>query len=296
MAPKLEVRSLHHLRQTYHISLHGFISSSDVFRVLDTVPANKPQAGRPAKLYVLDSSFNPPTRAHLNIAKSALLQHEDTTEVRLLLLLATQNADKPSKPASFDDRLVMMRVFAEDIQAALTQASISNNNAAGGQQNAPTIDIGVTKLPYFVDKATAISTSNFYPGSPEQILLTGYDTLVRILDTKYYPPKHTLQPLSTFFCQHRLRVTFREDSEWGRREDQELVLQTLAQGAREHDGGKREWAERIELVEGAKPGEEAVSSTKARNAAMNNDVNALKRFVTPDVCDWVISQRLYLSS
>ncbi|KAL2374980.1 hypothetical protein RJ035_005595 [Blastomyces gilchristii] len=296
MAPKLEVRSLHHLRQTYHTSLHDFISSSDGFRVLDTVPANKLQAGRPTKLYVLDSSFNPPTKAHLSIAKSALRQHEYIPAVRLLLLLATQNADKPSKPASFEDRLVMMRIFAENIQAAVTQAIVSRDNAQGGQQSAPTVDIGVTKLPYFIDKAAAISTSDFYPGSPEQILLTGYDTLVRILDTKYYPPEHTLQPLGKFFGQHRLRVTFREDSEWGRREDQELFLQTLAQGAREHDGGKREWAERIELVEGAKPGEEAVSSTKARNAAMNNDVDALERFVTPDVCDWVISQRLYAGS
>ncbi|PGH07855.1 hypothetical protein GX51_01565 [Blastomyces parvus] len=296
MAPKLEVRSLRHLRQTYHTALHDFISSSDVFRVLDTVPANKPQAGRPAKLYVLDSSFNPPTRAHLNIAKSALLQHKDTAAVRLLLLLATQNADKPSKPASFEDRLVMMRIFSDDIRAALTEARASDNNDQGGQQSAPIVDIGVTKLPYFIDKAAAISTSDFYPGSPEQILLTGYDTLIRIFDTKYYPPEHTLQPLSRFFSQHRLRVTVREDSEWGRREDQELFLQTLAQGAREHDGGKREWAERIELVEGAKPGEEAVSSTNARNAAMNNDVNALQRFVTPDVCDWVISQSLYIRS
>lgn len=297
MTSNSETGSLHHLRQTYHTSLQDFISSSRAFEVLDTVPVNKREAGRPAKLYVLDSSFNPPTRAHLDIAKSALLQHDDTSSIRLLLLLATQNADKPPKPASFEDRLVMMRIFAEDIQAALSQARLNNdNNAQRDQQSTPTVDIGVTKLPYFIDKAAAISTSNFYPGSLEQILLIGYDTLVRIFDTKYYPPEHTLQPLCQFFSKHRLRVTFRADSDWGRREDQELFLRNLAQGAREHDGGKREWAERIELVEGAKPGEEAVSSTKARNAAINKDANALEKLVTSDICDWVISQRLYGSS
>ncbi|EDN09071.1 cytidylyltransferase [Histoplasma capsulatum] len=296
MTTKFQVRSLHHLRQTYHASVQNFISSSDVFHILDTVPVSKPQAGRPAKLYVLDSSFNPPTRAHLSIAKSALLRHDNTSSVRLLLLLATQNADKASKPASCEDRLVMMRIFAEDIQSALEQVSVHSDNVQGNQQRAPTVDIGITKLPYFIDKAAAISTSNFYPGSPEQILLTGYDTLERIFDCKYYPPEHTLQPLSQFFAQHRLRVTFRPDSEWGGRKDQELFLQNLAQGARESDGGKREWAQRIELVEGAKTGEEDMSSTKARNAAVSNDVNALEKFVTPDICDWVVSQRLYGSS
>ncbi|OJD18884.1 hypothetical protein AJ78_01139 [Emergomyces pasteurianus Ep9510] len=293
MTSKSETRPLHQLRQIYHISLQDFVSSSTAFQVLDTVPVNKPQAGRPAKLYVLDSSFNPPTRAHLNIAKSALLQHDDTSSVRLLLLLATQNADKPSKPVSFEDRLVMMRIFAEDIQAAISQARLSNNNAEREQQSAPTVDIGVTKLPYFIDKAAAIATSNFYPGSPEQTLLIGYDTLVRMFDTKYYPPEHTLRPLNHFFSQHRLRVTFRADSEWGQRKDQELFLHNLAQGGMEQDGGKREWAEHIELVQGMRPGEEPVSSTQARNAVVENDVHALEKLLTPDICDWVISQGFY---
>ncbi|OAX85298.1 hypothetical protein ACJ72_00328 [Emergomyces africanus] len=296
MTSKSETRPLHQLRQIYHTSLQDFVSSSSVFQVLDTVPVNKPEARPPAKLYVLDSSFNPPTRAHLNIAKSALLQHEDTSSVRLLLLLATQNADKPSKPVPFEDRLIMMRIFADDIQAAVSQARLRNHDTQGSQQGAPTIDIGVTKLPYFMDKAAAISTSNWYPSSPEQILLIGYDTLVRIFDTKYYPPEHTLRPLNQFFSQHSLRVTFRADSEWGQRNDQESFLHNLAQGAMEQDGGNREWAERIELVEGMKLGEEPVSSTQARNAAAESDVRALEKLLTPDICDCVISQGFYRGS
>lgn len=58
---------------------------------------SKPNAAAPAKtLFVLDSSFNPPTKAHLNIALSSL-QDASTgplEEKRLLLLLAIQNADK----------------------------------------------------------------------------------------------------------------------------------------------------------------------------------------------------------
>ncbi|PGH03798.1 hypothetical protein AJ79_07274 [Helicocarpus griseus UAMH5409] len=289
---------LERLRQDYHESLQTFVASSKIFQVLDTVlPVNKSEPGVPATLYVLDSSFNPPTLAHLNIAKSALAQHADLSSVRLLLLLATQNADKPSRPALFEDRLVMMHLFAQDIRDALLQDRANNgSDAQKDQKDAPAIDIGVTKLPYFIDKAVAISASKVYPDSIEQILLTGYDTLVRIFDTKYYPPKCTLEPLSRFFNHHKLRVTFRPDDDWGGREDQELFLRNLAQGAREQEGGKREWAKRIELVEGKKPGEEAVSSTKARIAAINKDSSALEKLVTPSVSDWMITQRLYGSS
>ncbi|EEH18523.1 hypothetical protein PABG_07583 [Paracoccidioides brasiliensis Pb03] len=297
MASKPEIHYLHELRQTYRNSLLDFIASFRVFQVLDSVRGNSLEAAEPVKLYILDSSFNPPTIAHLNIVKSAFAQHDDPSSIRLLLLLATQNADKPSKPASFEDRLVMMQLFAQDIKDSILRIRTSNDdNAPKNRKNSPNIDIGVTKLPYFIDKAEAISTSKVYPESLEQVLLTGYDTLVRIFDTKYYPPTYTLQPLSRFFSKNRLRVTFRQDDDWGGQEDQELFLRNLAQGARELEGGKREWADRIELSEGKKPGEKAVSSTKARNAAINKDINALKKLVTPNVCEWVLSQKLYEGS
>ncbi|KAK2774342.1 hypothetical protein FQN52_004283 [Onygenales sp. PD_12] len=285
-----ETPSQHALRQGYHESLRQFIASPKDFQILETLPRSTREATKPTTLYVLDSSFNPPTLAHLTIAKSALAQHHDLSTVRLLLLLATQNADKPSKPALFEDRLVMMHLFAQDIRDVFLASSDNNTSS---NQGAPTIDIGVTKLPYFIDKAVAISTSKEYPDGIEQVLLTGYDTLVRIFDTKYYPPEHTLQPLSRFFTNHRLRVTFRPDDDWGGREEQKLFLSNLADGAREPEGGKREWAQRIELVEGTKAGEETVSSTKVRNAAANRDGDALRKLVTSSISDWVLSQKLY---
>lgn len=58
---------------------------------------SKPNAAAPPKtLFVLDSSFNPPTKAHLNIALSSFRDASTgpLEEKCLLLLLATQNADK----------------------------------------------------------------------------------------------------------------------------------------------------------------------------------------------------------
>ncbi|KAL2013814.1 hypothetical protein VTN00DRAFT_1339 [Thermoascus crustaceus] len=277
--------SLQSLRVRYSAALKQFVASSSAFEILGTVPVAPPPT-TPKVLYVLDSSFNPPTLAHLTIASTALAENPGASS-RLLLLLATQNADKPSKPALFEDRLVMMDLFARDLRSRLSSAAGSSS-----LDDVPQIDIGVTKKPYFIDKAAEIEYAGTYPKSIEQVHLTGYDTLIRIFNPKYYPPEHTLQPLEPFLTQHRLRVTMRPDDEWGGREEQEAYLRNMAQGALESLGGKREWAQRIQLVEGAKKGEEVVSSTKARQAAKSAP-EKLDSLVPGNVRDYIMSQELY---
>ncbi|KAK9251856.1 hypothetical protein V1507DRAFT_463321 [Lipomyces tetrasporus] len=105
--------NLRNLRMQYSTALKLFTASSRRFEILGTVPA-EPRPIDLKILYVLDSSFNPPTLAHMRIAISALKDTPHSSS-RLLLLLATQNADKPSKPASFEDRLVMMTLLARDL-------------------------------------------------------------------------------------------------------------------------------------------------------------------------------------
>ncbi|KAL5362313.1 hypothetical protein BJX96DRAFT_100098 [Aspergillus floccosus] len=274
------------LRAQYSSTLRRFITSSRNFEVLTSIPSDRSQRTPPEVLYVLDSSFNPPTLAHRRIASSAVLENPNRPS-RVLLLLATQNADKPSKPALFEDRLAMMELFAQDLLEHL-RTSLSSTTFS----HLPEIDIGVTKKPYFVDKAAEIGSSGVYPASLEQVHLTGYDTLIRIFNPKYYPPEHTLQPLGPFLTQHRLRVTMRPDSEWGSQEEQKAFLLNMAQGGMEADGGKREWAQRIQLVEGKKPGERSVSSTKAREAVQENP-QGLDILVPSRVKDFILSERPY---
>ncbi len=68
----------------------------------------------------------------------------------------------------------------------------------------------------------------------------------------------------------------------------------MRDGDREDEGGKREWADRIELVDGRKEGEEIISSTKVREAAKAKDEKALRRLVTDGVAKWILDERLYL--
>lgn len=91
-----------------------------------------------------------------------------------------------------------------------------------------------------------------------------------------------------------MRVTYRTDADWGTLEEQDTYLKDLANGKREGEGGKREWAENIVLVEGKKAGEEVISSTKVREAVKKGDMSALGDLVTDRVRDWVLQEKLYL--
>jgi nicotinamide-nucleotide adenylyltransferase len=272
-------------------ALSSFSSSADNFRILTSIPQSS--SPPPSTLYVLDSSFNPPTLAHLRIATSALSEDRGPAPKRLLLLLATHKAPIP---ASFEQRLTLMAIFADDLRKAYLSTtwgrSRSSSTIEAGEDQ-PAIDIAVTKHPMFVDKASAISASGFYPPDTTQVHLTGYDTLIRILNPKYYAPTHTLAPLEPFLSKHRLRVTYRTDDNWGGRAEQEAYLKVLAEGGREVEGGRKEWARRIELVEGRKEGEEIVSSTRVRDAVRSGNRDMLQKLVTEGVADWVLHEKLY---
>lgn len=175
----------------------------------------------PKTLFILDSSFNPPSIAHAALAQSAFLddcnssssssssqpsqqQQKEKKEYefphRLLLLFAVTNADKIAAPASFEHRLAMMTCFARDLQdffASLTEKQKGKEQEQRKEEQKQhkddhhpmAIDIGVTKYPFYTDKSRAIESEQgqkFYPTNPRHIHLLGYDTLTRIFTAKYY--------------------------------------------------------------------------------------------------------------
>lgn len=318
-------------------------------RILATPqPQQPPPGGAAARLVVLDSSFNPPSAAHLRMAREAVVaelvrtkawarQREEEEEgggagdgggggggggVRLLLLLAVRNADKAAKPAAFEQRLAMMWAFARDVRRALeegeeTEEEEGNKRSTGA---GVAVDVALSTEPYFHAKSAAIAESDFYSGlerdgskaqrdggtAPEQVILAGYDTLIRIFDPKYYGPPSGIAEVSSagetpirraldpFFRRARLRVTMRTDDEWGGEDEQRAYVERLVHGDEpEKIGGSREWAKRIELVDGRKEGEPAVSSTLAREAAKAQDWDRLVRLVPPEVKKWIEREKLY---
>lgn len=302
-------RSLYqHLPSQLSAALKEFQASKSTFRLLQTVHPNNPvpQAATPSTatpprtLLILDSSFNPPSIAHLTLARTAL--HKTSNPItthpgphRLLLLFSTMNADKAPSAASFEQRLTLMTIFAADLSSALSCSS---------EHLCPEIDIGVTTAPYYTDKSAAIADSaegqHWYPtpaGSKpaEHIHLLGFDTLTRIFTPKYYtsfnPPLSALAPY--FEAGHRLRSTLRPGSseQYGDESSQRGFLENIASGGLESEGGKPEWVKQVELVA---PTEQAdVSSTAIRKAAKGGEWGVVEKLCTEGVKEWVMGEGLY---
>ncbi|KAI1734931.1 hypothetical protein F4680DRAFT_436934 [Xylaria scruposa] len=288
---------------------------------------------RPAKyILVLDSSFNPPTLAHHRMVISALSDPRYKTKAtqdvkaeesrgmsktsgasRVLLLLAINNADKAPRPAVFPQRLAMMYAFAQGILAdssAKGTAESSGQPPSGADVGCEAVDIAVTTEPYFHAKAQAIAISDFYRGvgesdepesavsidnaaESEQIYLTGYDTLIRIFNPKYYPNNSMKASLDPLFALARLRVTMRTDDNWGDVAAQISYLDELRAGKLEEAGGRVEWVDRIEMVQGRKEDEAIISSTKVRDAVRAQDWEALGVLVSENIVSWIRENSLY---
>lgn len=270
-------------------ALKSFQSSSSTFRVVRSINPYSAAPPPPKTLFILDSSYNPPQKAHLTLVKSALddtnlRKHE--SPYRLLLLFSTHNADKAPSAASFPERLGLMTIFAEDLLKDLSKT-------AG--QEIPVVDIGVTTAPYYTDKSVAISkeASDIYPDKPTHVHLLGFDTITRIFAAKYYPkfnpPFSALNPY--FDNGHKLRVTLRPSDEYGTVETQKAFIAKLGNGEMESDGGKKEWAaqiETIQAVEGA-----GVSSTRVRKAAKEQDWEEVQKLCTDGVARAVQDEGVY---
>ncbi|RCH96052.1 hypothetical protein CU098_011241, partial [Rhizopus stolonifer] len=124
------------------------------------------------RLLILDSSFNPPTRAHASLIETTVSQYPPGFFDAILLLLSTNNVDKSMTGASVNQRIEMMQLMASKDR---------------------TMTVGITCHGKFVDKQKAIHSR--YPRL-ELYFILGYDTLVRLLDPKYYdlPLKQALEP------------------------------------------------------------------------------------------------------
>jgi nicotinamide-nucleotide adenylyltransferase len=191
----------------------------------------------------------------------------------------------------------MMGLLAEDIVRDVDEGS-RIDGGGDEEEHVVYVDVGVTTKPYFLDKAVAIEESGCYISEatgkgPEQVHLIGFDTLLRLLDPKYYPDR-TLTPLEPFWDKCRVRVTKRIGDLWGGTDRQEAYVRALADGMREEEGGRREWAGRIELVEGTPEREGTVSSTKVREAVRQHDHDTFNKLVTEGVKRHILDNHLYV--
>lgn len=189
----------------------------------------------------------------------------------------------------------MMSLFAKELQDRLYAVGGNDQSTA-----TPAIDIALTSQPYFYLKSKLISDSEAFVDKktgeePEHVHLIGYDTLIRLLDTKYYPPANSLSVLEPLFTHHRLRVHLRP-GEWGEVQKQHDWVAKLGgpEGQTcllEELGGKREWVDKIELVDAEEGKGVGVSSSRVRKEVGNG--GSLDGLVPDGITRYIAEEGLY---
>ncbi|KAF8907274.1 hypothetical protein CPB84DRAFT_1843980 [Gymnopilus junonius] len=182
---------------------------------------------RPLRISILDSSFNPPTLAHLALANSPRSEGLSISEEAnhadppfydaKLLLLSVKNVDKSLKPgdATYQQRLEMMSLLTLAIQPDVDATSSSSPISDIFIPERANVAIGITDEPTFVGKAntlidflkTRLSSSNApvqvsVPQDIELTFLVGMDTLERLFAPRYYTSEEAMMSsLRKFFSQ-----------------------------------------------------------------------------------------------
>jgi nicotinate (nicotinamide) nucleotide adenylyltransferase len=137
------------------------------------------------RLGVFPASFNPPTKAHVALIREATRRFK-LDEV--LVLLDLQAMDKVMIGASFEDRLRMLEVLFE---------------------RHSTISIGLSNRGLFTEKLEPLR--RFYPSPIRFVFMVGFDTILRVMDKKYY--RNRKRSLNHLFGECEFLVANRGDHE-----------------------------------------------------------------------------------
>ncbi|GAC96887.1 hypothetical protein PHSY_004471 [Pseudozyma hubeiensis SY62] len=263
---------------------------------------------------VLDSSFNPPSRAHLALLLSPpILARPKRTYDGHLLLFSTQNADKGSgKPgdASLSQRVEMMTLMAKDVER-IQSASGYPANVAVGLVDKPLIFAKSTLTwDLLKQQQSHDQHSRAAAASPRLHWVVGFDTLYRVFQLKYYASAPEFeQQCSQFFEKERTTFVCA-------RRDPSSYPQTAADGE-EQGGDAKEKARRGEdklleseyvapwVREGSigmldiDPEQAKMSSTRIRSLLKDESVGEdgkreqLRGLVPPSLVEYLIESRVY---
>ena len=201
-------------------------------------------------LGVFPSSFNPPTVAHRTLIERA--RHVESLD-EILLILDRKPLDKSISGASLEERLSMMLLFCE---------------------GDPSVSVAFTNRGLFVEKLALLQKA--YPSGTIFRFIVGYDTLIRILDAKYYKDRETalgrLFSDSEFLVANRERANIDEIQEHIDREE------------------NRWFSERIKPFE-IPLAVGRLSSTQARHAIRRGET--VEGIVPPEIASYIRQKGLY---
>jgi len=264
-------------------------------------PSLASSSGRP-HIAVLDSSYNPPTRAHLAIAATSfpapystitITNTADASKSEIedpgpytarLLLYTPKNADKipTAKDASAAQRAAMMVLQARALD------KIVHEPIAVGLVSAATFVDKADALLSFLDSRSSHDSRNDKDNHKAVVtFLVGTDTLVRIFSPKYYPNNTIRSALERLFARAWL-VSVRRGDEADLRAEEELLAMP----------GLKEWVEKGKVrILDRLDGLSGISSTLVRAAAGRGEEGRaeLEGMLCEEVVGYVIEEGLYRS-
>ena len=270
-------------------------------------------SNRPLRISVLDSSFNPPTLAHLALAKSPCPSDRDDGEKNSkvqdicgydakLLLLSVKNVDKSLKAgdATYQQRLEMMLLLSKDVIGS------TNTDASHSlpKREAANVAIAIIDKPTFVGKSSTLleflQRRLTTPLPIELTFLVGLDTLERLFSPRYYTSESDMMASlrqflsaapqgdnSRIVCAKRVTEASQSIENL-----EDLPSLALAKEFRESD--------RIVIIDIGNI-VNSYSSSTIRSAigrfgleqSIDQD-SGWKSMVTRDIADYIVEQRLYV--
>ncbi|CUM68423.1 uncharacterized protein PRCAT00006146001 [Priceomyces carsonii] len=269
-------------RLNFHKALADFLKSPRDIDIIYRSSASFVES-KTSGICVLDSSFNPPHLGHYALIKEAMRHFQSIGDLEkeksVLLLLSVKNADKVNpQPEPFDKRLEMMFHMANYLQKSLGLK----------------IGIALTKHARFVDKSIAILDylrKEYKVSTIKLTFLVGFDTLVRILDPKYYLPDKLTTSLEDFMNSADLFCLTRNVTSFSLK-DQSTYLDDINQGKFLHIPAH--WSDSIVFPEHADQGVSLISSSSIRKNIRDGKSDWIND-VIPEIKDMIIDENLYKS-
>ena len=243
------------------------------------------------RVCVLDSSFNPPHLGHSALVEELLRSNYDhipNENKSLLLLLSVKNADKETDHLSlevFEQRLDMIHLMANDLSKRFPI-----NISIGLTNHAKFVDKSLSIISYIEEKFPDIVTPDF-----KLTFLIGFDTLVRILDPKYYLPDKFSQSLENFMKKTDLFCLTRHDAVKSLTQ-QEGYVKEISSG--KHEDIPSHWSNNIFMLPSLNEEIANLSSSSIRKEILSQGHGDLKwrAHVIPEVAKYIDEHDIYLST
>lgn len=276
------------------------------------LPRHTQDVTKRLRISVLDSSFNPPTLAHLALASipaptnrpnATRSSQEHTDFDARLLLLSVRNADKSLKPgdATYNQRLDMMILLAKAISE---QSAPSAHNTSDLQPDS-NVAVAIIDEPTFVRKSRVLQEylgrrlqlfasggSSSPAPKPELTFVVGIDTLERILAVRYYS------------TEENMRRSLNEFLGFGGDDSRLVCARRVTPGSLEtpderehrvaaavHDYVAPEKVVMVDIGEKI----ESYSSSEVRERVASGDT-LWTQMVTPEVAQYIRKEHLYLAN